>query len=164
MSKTIERLSGREWLGLVIFIALCLSVSALGGAVTAANVGTWYQSLDKPWFTPPNWLFAPVWTLLYFAIAVAGWRVWRACGFASARAAMAAYAIQLTLNCAWSFIFFGGHMIGLALADIVLLLTATCVNTALFWRIDRAAGWLLTPYAAWVAFATILNFALWSLN
>ena len=85
-------------------------------------------------------------------------------GLAGARAGMAAYAAQLALNLAWSFLFFGGWMIGIALAGIVLLLGAIGVNAVLFWRTDRLAGWLLAPYAAWVAFACVLNFALWRLN
>ena len=132
--------------------------------MTATSVGTWYQTLTKPQFTPPDWLFAPVWTLLYIAIAVAGWRVWMARGRAGTRGAMAAYSAQLALNLAWSFVFFGYHMIGAAFAEILMLLAAIIFNTVLFWRIDRTAAWLLAPYAAWVAFASILNLALWRLN
>ncbi len=162
--KAAARVGARKWLGLAAFVALCLAISALGGAVTAQSVGTWYQALKKPPFNPPDWVFAPVWTLLYLSIAVAGWRVWLARGLAGARAAMATYAIQLALSLAWSFVFFGGRMIGAALAEIVLLLVAIGVNAVLFARIDRAAGWLLAPYAAWVAFAVVLNSALWHLN
>lgn len=154
----------RKWLGLAAFLALCLAISALGGAVTAQSVGTWYQSLKKPPFNPPDWVFAPVWTFLYLAIAVAGWRVWLARGLAGAWHAVAAYAVQLALNLAWSFMFFGARTIGAALAEIALLLAAICVNGWLFWRIDRLAGWLLAPYAAWVLFAALLNFELWRLN
>lgn len=154
----------RDLLGLGVFLALCLGVSAIGGWVTAHSVGTWYQTLQKPSFNPPNWVFAPVWGLLYVLIAVAGWRVWRIRGLASARAAIAAYLAQLALNLAWSLLFFGGRMIGIALAEIVLLLAAISVTAVLFWRIDRVAGWLLVPYAAWVAFAGVLNLALWRLN
>jgi translocator protein len=164
MSAGGLRLSMREWRSLGAFVALCLLISAIGGAVTAQSVPTWYQALDKPAFNPPDWVFAPVWTLLYCMIAVAGWRVWRARGLAGARAAMATYALQLALNLGWSLIFFGGRMIGAALAEIALLLAAACANAVLFWRVDRVAGWLLAPYAAWVAFATVLNAALWRLN
>jgi tryptophan-rich sensory protein len=97
-------------------------------------------------------------------IALAGWRVWRRVGLSGARAGMVAYSAQLALNLAWSFLFFGGRMIGVALAEIMLLLAVICVNAALFRRIDRVAGWLLVPYAAWVAFACVLNLALWRLN
>ena len=154
----------RDWLGLAAFIALCLAISVLGGWVTAQSVGDWYRTLQKPFFNPPNWLFAPVWTLLYLSIAFSGWRVWRARGLSGASAAMTVYATQLALNLAWSFLFFGARMIGVALADIVLLLTVILANAAMFARIDRIAGWLLVPYAVWVAFAGALNFALWRLN
>jgi tryptophan-rich sensory protein len=109
-------------------------------------------------------LFGPVWTVLYVMIAVSGWLAWRGRGGADMRAAMTVYAVQLGLNLAWSFIFFGGRMIGLALADIVVLFCVICVNAVLFWRRDRIAGWLLVPYAAWVGFASLLNFAIWRLN
>ena len=153
-----------DLLALVAFVALCLGISAVGAWVTAPSIDTWYRALEKPAFNPPDWVFAPVWTALYVLIAVAGWRVWRRRGATGARAAMASYGVQLALNLAWSFLFFGGRLIGAALADIVLLLAAIGVNVVLFARIDRAAGWLLTPYAAWVAFATALNFALWLRN
>ena len=164
MSNGTVRTRAGDLLGLGAFVALCLAISAIGGWVTAQSVGTWYRTLQKPVFNPPDWMFAPVWTLLYLMIALAGWRVWRSRGLAGARAGMAAYAAQLALNLAWSFLFFGGRMIGIALAEIVLLLAAIGVNAVLFWRTDRLAGWLLAPYAAWVAFACVLNFALWRLN
>ena len=164
MSKGKERRRAGDLLGLGAFVALCLAVSAIGGWVTAGSVGNWYQTLQKPAFNPPDWVFAPVWNLLYLMIALAGWRVWRSAGLAGARAGVAAYAAQLALNLAWSFLFFGGRMIGIALAEIVLLLAVIGVNAVLFWRTDRLAGWLLAPYAAWVAFACVLNFALWRLN
>ena len=164
MNNDTKRARRGDLLGLGAFVALCLAISAIGGWVTADSVGTWYRTLQKPDFNPPDWVFAPVWSLLYLMIALAGWRVWRKCGLAGARAAMVAYAAQLALNLAWSFLFFGGRMVGIALVEIVLLLVAIGVNALLFWRIDRMAGWLLAPYAAWVAFASILNFALWRLN
>ncbi|MDQ2963361.1 MAG: tryptophan-rich sensory protein [Pseudomonadota bacterium] len=164
MSAGIVRTRSGELLGLVAFVSLCLGISAIGGWITAESVDTWYRTLQKPGFNPPDRVFAPVWTVLYLMIAVAGWRVWRAHGLTRARSAMAAYAMQLALNLAWSFLFFGGRMIGVALTEIVLLFAAIIVNAVLFWRIERVAGWLLAPYAAWVAFAGILNLALWRLN
>ncbi len=164
MSRAIARVGSGKWVVLAAFIALCLAIAALGGAVSTKSVATWYQTLEKPQFNPPDWLFAPVWTLLYIAIAVAGWRVWLEQRRVRVRAAMAAYSAQLALNLAWSFIFFGGRAIGVALAEILLLLAAISINVVLFWRIDRVAGWLLVPYLAWVAFASALNFALWRLN
>lgn len=164
MTKRPPRSRGRDLGGLGAFLGLCLAVSAAGGWATAQSVGSWYQALHKPPFNPPDWVFAPVWTALYLMIAVAGWRVWRGCGLGGAAPAMTAYGAQLALNLGWSFLFFGGRMIGGALVEIVLLLAAILVNVAMFWRIDRAAGLLLVPYAVWVAFAGVLNFALWRLN
>lgn len=154
----------RDLLGLSAFLALCLGVGALGGVATAKSVGTWYQGLAKPPFNPPDWVFAPVWTMLYVLIAVAGWRVWRRRGLSGARLEFGMYAAQLALNLAWSFLFFGQRMIGAASVEIGVLLAAIVANAVLFWRVDRPAGWLLAPYAAWVAFASLLNFALWQLN
>ena len=164
MSHGKGRTRAADLLGLGAFVVLCLAISAIGAWITAQGVGTWYQTLHKPVFNPPDWVFAPVWTLLYLMIALAGWRVWRRVGLSGARAGMVAYSAQLALNLAWSFLFFGGRMIGIAFAEIVLLLVAIGVNAALFWRTDRLAGWLLVPYATWVAFACVLNFALWRLN
>lgn len=153
----------RDYAGLAVFIAINVAVSGLGGWATAASVGTWYQALAKPAFNPPDWIFAPVWSALYLMIAIAGWRVWRR-GGGEARLALTVYAVQLALNLSWSLVFFGARLIGPALAVIVTLLAAIIANAILFWRIDRAAGALLAPYAAWVSFATLLNAALWRLN
>lgn len=154
----------RDTLALLGFVALCLAVAAIGGAVTSTSVGTWYAGLAKPAFNPPNWLFGPVWTALYLMMAFAAWWVWRARGEEDAQAALGAWALQLALNLGWSFLFFGARRIGAALIEIPLLLAAILATLALFWRIDRTAGWLLVPYAAWVGFATVLNAALWRLN
>lgn len=132
--------------------------------MTATSVGTWYAGLAKPAFNPPNWGFGPVWTALYLMLAVAGWRVWRRRGAGGVRLALGALALQLALNLGWSFLFFGARLIGAALAEIALLLAAILATAVLFWRIDRVAGALFVPYAAWVAFATVLNAALWRLN
>ena len=159
-----------DYAGLAVFIAINAAISALGGWATAASVGTWYPTLAKPAFNPPNWIFAPVWSALYLMIAIAGWRVWRRSGGEASgvrrevRLALTVYAVQLALNLSWSFVFFGARLIGPALAVIAALLAAIIANAFLFWRIDRAAGALLVPYAAWVSFATLLNAALWRLN
>ena len=154
----------RDYTALVLFIALNAAVSALGGWATAESVGTWYVTLNKPPFNPPNWIFAPVWSALYLMIAIAGWRAWRRATGPQLGIALTAYALQLALNLSWSFVFFGARLIGPALAVIAALLAAILANAFLFWRIERAAGALLLPYAAWVCFATLLNAALWRLN
>jgi len=154
----------RDLAGLAAFVLLCLGISALGGWATASSVGTWYAALVKPAFNPPNWVFAPVWTVLYLMIAAAGWRVWRRRGFSGAPGALGVYGLQLALNLAWSFVFFGAQAIGAGLVVIALLLAAVLANARLFFAIERPAGWLLVPYAAWVTFAIVLNAALWRLN
>lgn len=156
--------AGRDLLGLIALVGVCLAVSALGGAITATSVGTWYQGLEKPSFNPPDWVFAPVWTTLYILMGLAAWRVWRLGRVEGARAALVVFGAQLGLTLAWSLIFFGFEQIAWALLEIVVLFLAVIANTAMFWRIDRLAGGLIVPYAAWVAYATLLNAALWLLN
>ena len=143
---------------------LAVAVVAIVGGLASASASAQYGGLVQPSWAPPSWLFGPVWTVLYVMIAVAGWRVWRERAAAGRRTALAVYAAQLALNLAWSFLFFGARMIGPAFAEIVLLLLAIVGNISLFWRIDRMAAWLLVPYALWVAFAGLLNFALWRMN
>ncbi|MDZ3838241.1 MAG: TspO/MBR family protein [Rhodospirillales bacterium] len=153
-----------DLLGLAGFLLACFAVAAAAGAVTADSVATWYPTLNKPAFTPPDWVFAPAWTVLYAAMAVAGWRVWRKVGFAGGRNALTLFAIQLLLNGVWSFLFFGAHEIGIALIDIVVLLLVIAATTAAFWRIDRIAGLLFVPYLLWVGYATALNAGIWLAN
>ncbi|MBM3345883.1 MAG: tryptophan-rich sensory protein [Betaproteobacteria bacterium] len=151
-------------LALAIFLGLCFAAAAIGGAVTADSVRTWYPTIVKPSFNPPNAVFAPVWTILYAMMAVAAWRVWRVAGLRAASPAFTAFAVQLVLNVCWSVVFFGLHAIGAALIEIVVLLAAIVVTTRLFWRHDRIAGLLFIPYVVWVCFALVLNTALWRLN
>ncbi len=160
----LRRPRGRDLLGLAGFAAVCAAVSAIGGAVTATSVGTWYQTLEKPAFNPPDWVFPVVWTTLFAMIAVAGWRAWRSAPLAATRLALAVYAVQLALNIGWSVLFFGLQRIGLALIEILVLLPAIAANALLFRRLDRWAGALLIPYLLWVAYAAVLTAALWVLN
>ena len=154
----------RDLLSLFAFIILCLAVSVGGGAITSTSVDTWYQALEKPPFNPPDWLFAPVWTALYILMGIAAWRIWRLRSFEATRTAFAVFGVQLCLNLAWSFLFFGLQRIDLALLEIIILLIAIITNTIVFWRIERLAGLLFVPYAVWVTYATILNAYLWLLN
>jgi len=153
-----------DLVGLFAFIVLCLVVSGIGGAITASSVETWYQALEKPIFNPPDWVFAPVWTLLYIIMGISAWRVWRLRSFEATSKALGVFALQLGFNLAWSFLFFGLQKIDLALVEIVILLVAIIVNAIMFWRIDRLAGLMLMPYIAWVTYATVLNASIWLLN
>ena len=151
-------------LGLAAIVVLCLAVAVIGGAVTNTTVNSWYPTLRKPSFNPPDWVFAPVWTALYIAMAVAAWRVWRRHGLRGAPFAMTLFALQLALNLSWSILFFGFRQIGPALVEIGFLLAGILATAVAFWARDRFAACLLVPYAAWVSFATVLNAALWWLN
>ncbi|MGI5860644.1 MAG: TspO/MBR family protein [Myxococcales bacterium] len=149
----------RSILGLLGFLAVTFAIG-FGGAALApgAGVGTWYESLPKAPWNPPGWIFGPVWTALYVLMSVAAWLVWRARG--SLRAVsfpLSLYALQLVLNGLWTLLFFGQQLVVAALVDIVALLVAIAVTLGAFWRVRRAAGALLVPYLAWVAFATSLN-------
>jgi tryptophan-rich sensory protein len=149
----------RDLGALGIFVALVFLTAFFGSQF---QPGPWYEALQKPPLNPPSWVFAPVWSVLYLSIAVAGWLVWRARP-ASARP-LALWGIQLVLNAAWSLLFFGLHLPGLALVEIVLLLTLLTVTTALFFRVRTLAGTLFLPYLVWVSFAAYLNAGLWYLN
>jgi translocator protein len=124
----------------------------------------WYDALNKPSFNPPNTVFAPVWTILYILIAIAGARVWLAAPSPERSLALRLWALQLVLNAVWSPLFFGARRPELALVDIVLMLGAIAAFVWRAWRVDRVAAWLMLPYLGWVAFATALNLAIVLLN
>lgn len=130
----------------------------------ATDTGPWYDALRKPPFQPPKWVFGPVWTVLYAAMAVAAWRVWRRAGWDGARGPLTLFLVQLALNVAWSWLFFAWRRPDLASVEIVVLWLAILATLLAFLRVDRAAAWLLAPYLAWVTFATALTIALWRLN
>lgn len=154
-----------SWLALAGFLAICLAAGGLGGWATAGPVVEWYPTLNKPSWNPPAWIFGPVWTLLYVLMAIAAWLVWRI-GTTGANVswALRLFFVQLALNTAWSFIFFGAQSPGLAFAEIIVLLAAILLTTRQFFRHNQNAGLLLLPYVAWVSFASILNFTIWRLN
>lgn len=153
-----------RWIGLVVWIAVCLGAGAVGAVATTPEIDAWYRTLERPWFTPPDAVFGPVWTTLYVLMGVAAWLVWRVEGFRGAAYPLGLFAAQLALNVAWSFIFFAVHQLGWALAEVVVLWLAIAATTVAFFRRSRLAAWLMTPYLAWVAYAAALNFALWRMN
>lgn len=165
MNQTADApLRRRDLKALAAFLVICLVVYGANGLVTAISVEGWYQALEKPPFNPPDWVFGPVWALLFLFMAVAGWRVWRSDPWPATRPALTAWAVQLGLNLGWSVLFFGLQAMGAALVEIILLLAAIVATTVLMWRHDRVAGLLFLPYMAWVAFAAVLNAALYTLN
>jgi tryptophan-rich sensory protein len=151
-------------MGLGIWMGVCFGAAFLGSAITTSVVPTWYAGLVKPSWTPPNWVFGPVWSALYLMMAVAVWLVWRWGGFAKAAIPLTLFLVQLALNAAWSILFFGLRLPGLAFAEIVILWFAILVTLIMFWRLSPIAGFLLVPYILWTTFAGALNLALWQLN
>ncbi len=153
-----------RYLGLVAFLVVCFAAAGIGGAVTTPKISTWYATLAKPSWNPPNWIFGPVWTTLYICMAVAAWLVWRQEGFTGAKFPLILFAVQLVLNVLWSCIFFGLEKPGFAFVEVLVLWTAIAATTILFWQRSMVAGTLFVPYLAWVSFASILNFMIWKLN
>lgn len=149
---------------LIVSIAVCLAVGLGAGMFTSANINSWYVFLHKPPLNPPNWLFAPVWTLLYILMGIASWLIWRLQPSDKRNNTLLWFALQLVLNFLWSFIFFGAHAIGWALADIVLLWIVLWVCLRRFKQLNATAGWLFVPYLLWVSFAVYLNTAILVLN
>ena len=151
-----------EWLALAIAVGVCFGAAALGSWATFEGLRSWYPSLRKPSWNPPNAVFGPVWTVLYLAMAVAVWLVWRTGN--DVAVAVALFAVQLALNVAWSVVFFGRRQVRVALAVIVALWFAIAATLVVFASIDALAGVLLAPYLAWVTFASFLNAAIARLN
>lgn len=147
---------------LAAFLILCLGIMAIGGAITSTTVGTWYQMLAKPAFTPPDWVFGPTWTALYIMMAIAGWLVWRRVGLRDP--ALSLFFVQLALNLTWSALFFGMTWIGLAFIEILILWIIIAATMRAFWRINKTAALLFVPYLLWVGYAAALNGAIWALN
>jgi len=150
--------------GLLVWIALSLLAGVIGSLFTAHSVTTWYVALAKPSWTPPSWLFGPVWTVLYLLMGLAAWLVWRKGGFAAATAPLALFLVQLALNATWSVLFFGLRRPGLAFGEIVLLWCFILATTIAFWSRRAAAAYLMLPYLGWVSFALALNLSIWRLN
>jgi translocator protein len=152
----------RQALPLIGWMAACMAAGWLGSMVTVPAIDTWYARLAKPSWTPPGSLFGPVWTALYLAMAVAAWLVSRKAGLTSPPIRW--FVLQLALNAAWSWLFFGLRRPDIAFVDIVLLWSAILATMIAFRPWSMTAFLLLTPYLAWVSFATALNFAIWRLN
>jgi len=161
---------GRSVLALILFIAIAFAVAAVGSLATFQNVEGWYADADKAFWTPPNVVFGPVWTVLYTLMSVAAWLVWREPASSARTRALSVYIVQIALNAIWTPVFFGLYpVVGpvalwVALAIIVALDVMVLVTMLRFWPVRRAAAVLLIPYWAWVLYATTLNAALAVLN
>ncbi len=157
MKKKVFRIS--------IAVFICILIGFLGSVATQTSINTWYQTLNKPFFTPPNWIFAPVWTILYIMMGIAAGIVWSR-GFYHkwVKVALYHFGFQLLLNAAWSIFFFGLQNPLIALLDIIALFILLLFTIKWFKVVNTTAAYLLIPYAVWVAFATALNFGIWQLN
>ena len=151
----------KRWFYLILWLVLSLGAGAVGAGF---GPGEWYASLQKPSWTPPGWLFGPVWTLLYILMAVAAWLVSTHGEFRRRRLPLTLFCLQLAANAAWSWLFFGLQRPGLALVDIALLWLLLTLTLVLFYTTRRASGLLLLPYWLWVSFAAALNAEIWRLN
>ena len=150
-------------LTLLLLLALTLAVGWAGSAVTLPQIDGWYADIEKSAINPPRWVFAPAWTTLYILMAIAAWLVSRSEG-EGRQNALTVWGLQLALNCAWSFLFFGMQRPDLALIDILFLDLAIVICLVLFRPLSRPAFWLMTPYIVWTTYATFLNFEIWRLN
>ncbi|MBV8522436.1 MAG: tryptophan-rich sensory protein [Acetobacteraceae bacterium] len=148
-------------MALVGFVGLCLLVALAGGAIARTSVKTWYATLAAPPGTPPAWIFAPVWAVLYLLIGVAGWLVWRRSGAARP---VRLWGWQLLFNALWTPAFFGLHSPSLALIDILLLLAVAALTLRDFAEVRPVAAWMFTPYFGWTCYAAYLNAGFWWLN
>lgn len=147
--------------GLIIWIFVC-SLAGIFGA--QFEPGTWYELLQKPAWTPPNWVFPVVWPTLYVMMGIAAWIIWKMKEITLSATEFNWFFVQLVLNALWSWIFFGMQMIATGLAEILLLWISILFTIFLFWNRNRIAGMLLLPYLLWVSYASALNFAIWQLN
>lgn len=153
----------QQTLGLLGWLAACFATAALG-AWASRDAGSFYGELTRPAWAPPASVFGPVWSALYFLMAIAAWLVWRERGFGGSRAALVLFLVQLGANALWSWLFFGWKRGALASAEVVVLWALIFATLVAFWRIRPLAGVLLLPYLVWVSFATALCFTVWRLN
>lgn len=148
-------------IGLVVWILICFIPAIIGAQF---GPGEWYQDLAKPQWNPPNWIFGPVWTLLYILMGISVWIIWKDYGLKTAAIPIGFFIFQLVLNALWSWFFFGLENVGLAFVDILALWTFILITLILFWKLNTWSGVMLVPYIAWVSFATVLNYNIWQLN
>jgi benzodiazapine receptor len=150
----------------VASIIVCNLAGLAGSVVTVTGINSWYAYLNKPWFTPPNWVFGPVWTVLYILMGISLAMVWGAWKEKNPLAGIGLilFGIQLALNVAWSYLFFGLQSPLYGLAGIIVLWIAIVATIAWFWRVRRVAAIIMLPYIAWVTIAAFLNYSIWALN
>jgi benzodiazapine receptor len=149
---------------LLVSLLLTLGVGTFSGIYTASAIPDWYASLNRPSFNPPNWVFGPVWTILYILLGITFFQIWNLAPSQERNLAITVFLIQLLFNFCWSFIFFYFRMIGLALIDIIILWCSIIIMLLLIYKIKPLAAYLNIPYLIWVTFALALNLAYYLLN
>ncbi len=154
-----------SWSKLLFSVIVCNVAGVIGSIFTTPNITTWYATLVKPAFVPPNWVFAPVWTTLFILMGVSFYFVWEKEKFSrECNRCLKVFSAQLLLNILWSALFFGAKNLAAAFVEIIILWIFIAYTIRLFWNVDRRSGYLLMPYIAWVSFAALLNLSLWLLN
>ena len=159
-----RRSTGAQAIGLVVAVVVCYGAALLGNLATMPQIPTWYAGIAKPSWTPPDWLFGPVWSLLYAMMAVAAWLIWRQSDWKTAKSPLLWFAAQLILNSLWSILFFGMQKPAWSMVEVFFLWLAILMTVRAFWPVSRVAAGLLIPYLLWVSFASVLNVAIWQLN
>lgn len=154
---------GTQLLSLLVSLVATFTFAAIGAAASV-QAASFYLQLTRPTWAPPAWLFGPVWSTLYFLMAVAAWLVWRKHGFRGARVVLGLFIVQLVANALWSWLFFQWKLGAVAFAEVLLLWGLIVATVAAFWRLQSLAAVLLLPYLAWVSFASALTFSVWRLN
>lgn len=153
------------WLKILIGIIACNAIGLLASLITLPAIPAWYAGLEKPFFTPPNWLFGPVWTLLYTMMGISAAAIWQVgLNNKQVKHALAIFVAQLMMNGMWSYLFFGFQSVGLAMMEIIALWLAILLTIIRFKEIKAWAAWLLLPYLIWVTYAAALNFGIFILN
>jgi len=155
--------ANKHFISLLLFLTICFSVAGAGAVLTNTSVSSWYLTINKPSWTPPNWLFGPVWTSLYFMMALAAWLIWRKVGSLKSLP-LTLFGLQLFLNLIWSGLFFTLQNPKIAFIEIVFLWLSILATLISFWRVRLVAGLLLLPYILWVGYAVMLNFTIWRMN
>ncbi|MGA2668921.1 MAG: TspO/MBR family protein [Ignavibacteria bacterium] len=153
-----------DWLSLIICVVVCLLAGIIGSFFTSKNIPTWYATINKPTFKPPNWIFGPVWTVLYLMMGISLFLVWRQRDTVNISQAVMFFSIQLILNALWSFIFFGMKLLLLGFIEICLLWIFILLSIISFSGISLTASLLLIPYLLWVSYASVLNYFIFKLN
>lgn len=154
-----------DFVKLFVSIAVVLLIGFASSFFTAGSIDSWYKNIEKPAFNPPNWIFGPVWTILYIMIGLSFYLVWTSDAKSNLKnKAYIIFAVQLALNFIWTLLFFGNQMIFGAFAEIIFLWVAILLNILAFYRISKLSGILMIPYLLWVSFAALLNYSIGILN